>query len=672
MNERDELGLALEACLVRIQEDGVDIDAAVSAYPRLASALRPLLVLADTIGATPAPDPSETFRTNLAAALAAAPGPASLRASETESLAQDAETIQGASHDHEAATVLAGAQTPEAAAALPTTELVRALDAVLDPDADPSELLERDPALAAELAPLVGLADSLRQMSPADGPRETFRAELASALADARTPRSVREAPRPTSLWAAMRRLARSTAVTAAAAATVVIFIAAGATYASADALPGQPLYSVKRAAERARALMTSGEAELRLHLELADLRLSEALAAPPYAGEALADFSREVTAALVVADGMLSEGHDRDAVTQPLLAWLLNTRGELVHGRPALPPTAWRASLALCDEAISALSSGHTLAVAPVPRLADPSDILAQRAALTSGDVRGPVSWRSQRDAFGGTRKRLRPSTGDENQAPRPTRLYVVVTSTPAAVAMSPPGAAGPEGQADPANIGGQGSSGDQDRARRDSAKPGEDSGGSVPQEPPRRAIPTQYIPPTKAPPSTLPPTAKPEPSLLPPTAPSAPTATEPPPMPTSEPPTAAPTDLPGTPTPAVPTPPPSTPTVPVIDKDPIIYDVFCDDAVIDLYKSTSCHVVAVDPEGQELQYYWVADAPEMLNERQKDSTYYAAWGVGGGTLRIRITVYVCDRGAAVPGADGVAQGETHIDVRSLDDGGG
>jgi hypothetical protein len=82
--------------------------------------------------------------------------------------------------------------------------------------------------------------------------------------------------------------------------------------------------------------------------------------------------------------------------------------------------------------------------------------------------------------------------------------------------------------------------------------------------------------------------------------------------------------------------------------------------------------HHVAVDPEGQELQYYWVADAPEMLNERQKDSTYYAAWGVGGGTLRIRITVYVCDRGAAVPGADGVAQGETHIDVRSLDDGGG
>jgi hypothetical protein len=84
---------------------------------------------------------------------------------------------------------------------------------------------------------------------------------------------------------------------------------------------------------------------------------------------------------------------------------------------------------------------------------------------------------------------------------------------------------------------------------------------------------------------------------------------------------------------------------------------------------KSTLCHVTAYDPEGAALAYFWTSDVQMMLNERQKDATYYAAWGVGGGVMTVRITVYVSDRGDVDdPNAPGVARAETYVEVRPPD----
>jgi hypothetical protein len=108
------------------------------------------------------------------------------------------------------------------------------------------------------------------------------------------------------------------------------------------------------------------------------------------------------------------------------------------------------------------------------------------------------------------------------------------------------------------------------------------------------------------------------------------------------------------------------------VLDKPPTVFEAYCDEPVLKLYGSTTCHVVAVDPEGADLHYLWVSDAPQMVNERQKDAVYYAAWGIGGGTMRVGITVYVADHEPFQPGDPRVARGETHVEVRSPDAQGG
>lgn len=639
MNEMRELERALDACLEQMATDGIDADAALSRFPEMAADLRPTLELAAGLGGLPEiPGPTEAFRDRLAAALDAAPEPANVQV---------------------------GASSQPAPTPAPTTELVRALDAALEAESGARAILDQHPQLEAELAPLVGLATALRELPATEAPAESFRGELASAIAQAPPPRATTAARGPAAGLAGglswLRWLWRSTAATAAVAATVIIFIAAGVTYASADALPGSPLYPVKRTSERARLLLAGDDAELALHLAFADTRLFEALSAPPFAGDALADFSREVTAALVVADGMMARGEARDEVAPPLLAWLLGARANLVDGRPALPPTAWRASLALCDEAIAALRGDATLAVAPVPRLSDPAAILARRAGAEH-DYRSPLAWRSLREAAADVRERRTGprATGadsDEPSEPAERLVYVILTSTPAPVqvAMVNGGAGASDGSED--DGAGESAPGQSEPPREPTRPPERPS--AVPTTEPHRPAPsnTPFEPPVVPTETVAPPEPPTEPPTDPPTATDAPTQT------------AVPSADPATPTPEPTS--PVTPTIPVINKQPVVNNVYCDSSLLDLYKATTCHVEAYDPEGVELQYFWEADAPQMLNERQKDATYYAAWGVGGGTMRIRITVYVSDEGEASPDGERVVSGETYIDVRSLADSG-
>lgn len=105
----------------------------------------------------------------------------------------------------------------------------------------------------------------------------------------------------------------------------------------------------------------------------------------------------------------------------------------------------------------------------------------------------------------------------------------------------------------------------------------------------------------------------------------------------------------------------------MPVVNKPPVINEIYCDDPEVDLYKWTTCHVVAYDPEGAPVSYLWVSDVPEMVNVNEQDAIYYANWGIGGGTIRVRITVFVSDEAEVVRESSHVSRAETYIDVRSL-----
>jgi hypothetical protein len=430
---------------------------------------------------------------------------------------------------------------------------------------------------------------------------------------------------------AAVRRLSRGSGFAAAAAATVALFLLSGATYASARAMPGEMLYPIKRGVESARLILADGAGAAGLHVQYADRRLSEALAGPDHAGAMLAEFSREATAALAAADSLVAHGSDRNAVAEPLLSWFRSARVRLVDGRPQLPGMAWRGALALVDEAIRALSSDGAFSAAAVPRMADYHRMLAAHGAATTtrADLRRSrrLAWQPDGPQAGAVSPTA-PSMPGPTAAPR-----VVVLGADAPAAQHGDRSTAPSGAATAA-----------------------------------------LHPPTEP---TSPPQATPARRARPTAAPSRPAPTEPGPPSQLPPPTAQPTarqaDPTLSPTPGSLTPPSTqaataTATAAVIDKPPTIVDAYCDDAVIDLFGSTECHVLAIDPEGKDLYYLWTADAPQMVNERQKDAVYYAAWGIGGGKMRVGIAVYVSDHEPFGTDEPNVARAQTYVEVRSLD----
>ena len=301
-------------------------------------------------------------------------------------------------------------------------------------------------------------------------------------------------------------------------------------------------------------------------------------------------------------------------------MSWLIGARGRLVDGRPALPPTAWRGALALVDEAIRALA-GDQLAVAPVPRLAA-SALVARAVEPGSRAPASPVERRSRRIAAAASPSPAagpadRPRLGDAGGE----RVVYVIATAPAG------GLAQAQAPAAPS----------QDPPREPTSPPRRPT--RPPSEPPTTAPTTVPVPPTDTPPPTGVPSVDPSP---------------------------APTDTPASPT-EVPS--PTATAVPVLNKPPVIAKVWCDDTRLLLGKSTTCHVAAYDVEGDTLDYLWTSDVQQMLNERFKDATYFAAWGVGGGVMTVRITVYVSDRGpVGDPTAEGVTRADTFVEVRPPD----
>jgi hypothetical protein len=405
-----------------------------------------------------------------------------------------------------------------------------------------------------------------------------------------------------------LARLWRNTAATAALAAAVLLFVAFGASYASANALPGQPLYPIKRGLELARLWILSGEAELAWRLDLAERRLSEAVAVPAAADGSLGDFNREITAGVALAERAIADGTTRDEIVPPLVGRLMTARGELVTGRPVLPPIAWRSSLALVDTAILLLR-GDELAAVPIPRLFGPSWPVAGARAVFALPLRPVVAAAppaapvvaigggaagGSRGGSGGTIGR--PGTGPAPAAAPPAAL-VALAPAPNAVVPAPAGPGDPPATSPPA---------------------------STPDDPP-----------------------SPRPTLVQPTPGRTASALPPPPAsPTVAPPPSA---APPTPTPVAPTAPPPTATpddkLPPVIKSGANPDQISVGGFSDLW-------VDVDPEDADkgpFTYDWsAANWGEIVypDPDHKDRAVFKANGnVSGMDLEVNITIRVTDR---------------------------
>lgn len=133
------------------------------------------------------------------------------------------------------------------------------------------DCLRRYPQQASRLEPLLEISAVLQQKSAAIQPDPGFKARLHSRLEGmlrARKGKAERKLMVP--VWR------RGWAV-AAACVLVVLFAGAGMVVASADALPGEPLYRVKLAGEQAKLFLAfSDEQEARLHIQFAERRAAE------------------------------------------------------------------------------------------------------------------------------------------------------------------------------------------------------------------------------------------------------------------------------------------------------------------------------------------------------------------------------------------------------------
>ena len=640
MGTADGLQL-LEACLERLN-GGDDIAAALSACPdpALAQTLRPLLEIVAVLrrdGAM-AEGPSASFTADLGARLAAAPAPSSVRTADLAAarFAFDPDAARHAATDTathtatDAATHAAPAApdasdsygpvlraAPEVGApGTPTSRLVRSLDVWLSARHDgdlAGAALEDLPGQAEELAPLLELAAVLgRDGARADGPSADFRAELSRRLAEAPDPRSVRRSRRAP--FFSLRRLWRSTAFMATAAATVILCLGAGVTYASANALPGEWLYPVKRSVESVRLAVSSDGGAMALRLDFAERRLAEAVGSPELSGAALADFSHQVTAALALVDAAIAAGAPRERVAEPLVEWLIAARRELIVSQDGMPPMAWRGARALLDEAIVALSGGGVLTGKAVWRLSEPSAVLVLREVPTH-----PWAWELLRA------RRLIISPPIVSPSIDPS-VAAGVSAVRAIAAASDTGSAG---------IGTRAAA----PQPAEAAAPSGPVGSSAPPgEPPAEPSTPR---PTTAPTSPVSPATPPPPSPTEP--PEAPT-----PLPTSVPPTA----LPPSPT----TPPTATPRIDL--PLPARLDVYCDPETVESAGSTVCRVTLPAPAGSgEVQ--WSASFGDI---RVPDGAFPAeavftdTTGMSG-VAKLIVTISVAYTPLDGPGAMGTTQ---------------
>lgn len=169
-----------------------------------------------------------------------------------------------------------------------------------------TECLAKYPDMKNELEPALKTALSL-QSGPLVSPDQAFRARVKGTLVAGQAPVAKQQ-----------RGFAVRPFIYRVAAVTIALALILGSVgYASTDSMPDDPLYPVKQLIEKIRlAVTTDNQAEVELHLQLAEERLAEADAMAEEgktdeARQALNDLNKEMREAYRLA-GMVP-GHDRD-----------------------------------------------------------------------------------------------------------------------------------------------------------------------------------------------------------------------------------------------------------------------------------------------------------------------------------------------------------------------
>jgi hypothetical protein len=247
----------------------------------------------------------------------------------------------------------------------PTEQLPIVAPAPVPDVAEPTPLRAVPTAAGAEA---IGGADR-RTASDGDGTGTAVLAEpdLTRALRPRRRRRHAlpsRPAARPTT-----PSLARRVVTVGMAAALAVLAIAGGSVFASRDAVPGDALYGIKRAAEAAGGILAGGEASRGQHdLDLAATRLDEiermareGVPDPAVFAAAFQDFDN----ATLAGTRQVLAGSDPDRSAADLAGWTTQQTARLSALRTTLPA----ASQPDADDALHLLDRVHRRAVALAAR---------------------------------------------------------------------------------------------------------------------------------------------------------------------------------------------------------------------------------------------------------------------------------------------------------------
>lgn len=200
-----------------------------------------------------------------------------------------------------------------------------------------------DPAAAedADFAPELALVGSLRELGEAGSPDEETRRRIRADIVERLKPfEDEDEGP-------AGRRARPMVAGWLLAAAAVLIALGGLGLLLSKDALPGDPLYGVKRAGESTTLGLTFGQqAKAEKHLEFADNRLNELARLNDSGGDSadyltgLADFETDARAGVAQLTTLATESGSAAQLTR-LTTWARERGAELATEGAAVPAAA-------------------------------------------------------------------------------------------------------------------------------------------------------------------------------------------------------------------------------------------------------------------------------------------------------------------------------------------
>jgi hypothetical protein len=550
--------------------------------------------------------------------------------------------------------------------------------------------LERHPHLRGELEPLLRLALRLKSapdVKPSPAFKRVTRERLLRLSRPVTTEKRFAELP-----WeSVLRQLARwrqrvglvlgSSHWQPALARAIPILLAllligGGTVYASADSLPGSPLYPVKRGVERTRLFLAPTlESQARLHLEFADKRLAEGIIVArqgkdDQANRLVREYGLELDIALSTAEEMAAQGRSLAQLSAQLQMQLASQRQALEATGDQLPPQALDIALDAAQRAEDELAALETPGPvtptlsplpSPTPTIETGEPVIAPQPAEPTATLTSTPT-----PTFTATATPFVPTpTGAPGS---PTSILEAATATPTPMATgtplpvtATPTPVPPTATGTPLSL----------TVTRTPVLPTATGTPLRPTLTPTLITPTATATPrlpTRTP-TPVPPT--PTPTPVPPTAtetplPPSPTATPepyPPPTETPEPPSPTPTPEPPTPTPEPPTSTPEPTPYPQTNHAPQINEVTCAPCTIQTGEISTLTCQASDPDGDPMTYDWWASPMGILQDEDDDHTqvtYQANYDLSPPMTELRVTITV----TVHDGRGGLANGSVSVTV--------